>query len=56
MQEANNPARVKEGFEADMPMERVLQLARDLFEEAGVQADQHADFELVAKKGDEKTR
>ena len=56
VQEANNPARVKEGFEADMPMERVLQLARDLFEEAGVQADQHADFELVAKKGDEKTR
>ena len=56
VQEANDPAKVKEGFEADMPMERVLELAREMFEEAGVPADQQAAFELVAQRGDEKTR
>ena len=56
VKEGNDPARVKEGFEADMSTERVLKLARELFEEAGVPADQHADFELVAQRGDEKTR
>ena len=54
--EGNDPDRVRRGFEADMSMERVLDLANELLDEAGVPQDQHADFELVAQRGDEKTR
>ena len=54
--EGNDPDRVRQGFDADMSMERVLDLARELLDEAGVPVDQRADFELVAQRGDEKTR
>ena len=55
-EEANDPDRVRQGFDADISMERLLDLASELLDEAGVPQDQRADFELVAQRGDEKTR
>ena len=55
-EEGNDPDRVRQGFDADMPMERILDLAGELFDEAGVPQDRRADFELVSQRGDEKTR